>query len=156
MTDEDVREYIKKNSTTDTKTGCWNWNFSCDKSGYARCHLRRYPKVKNYALKVSRVCYLVFYGEIPEDLLVLHHCDNRKCVNPQHLHTGTHQDNMDEMAARGRTRYSREFGNRHAARPVLAAGILYESCVDAGKALGITDSGVKKRIKLGWTGYEAY
>jgi len=156
MTDEDVRDYIKKNSTIDSKTKCWNWNFSCDQSGYARCHLRRYPKVPDYALKVSRVSYLVFNGEIKNGLMVLHHCDNRRCVNPDHLHMGTHQDNMDEMSARGRQRSTREFGNCYAARPVLAAGILYESCVDAGKALGITDNGIRKRIKLGWTGYEAY
>lgn len=154
MTDEDVKQYFKKRITIDKKTGCWNWNLSCDKNKYARCHLRRYPPIANYALKACRVSYLVFNGEIPEDLFILHHCDNRKCINPKHLHVGTHQDNMDEMAARGRSRSPRNFGNNFRGHPILADGKIYDSYSAAGLALGISDNGVRKRIKLGWIGYE--
>lgn len=49
-----------------------------------------------------RVSWQLFNGDIENNLWVLHRCDNPKCVNPDHLFLGTHQDNMDDMIAKGR------------------------------------------------------
>jgi hypothetical protein len=49
-----------------------------------------------------RVSYETFIGEIPEGFLVCHHCDTPLCVNPDHLFTGTYQDNMDDMKKKER------------------------------------------------------
>lgn len=43
-------------------------------------------------------------GKPPEGTWVLHHCDNRKCVEITHLYRGSVQDNMDDMKRRGRAR----------------------------------------------------
>jgi hypothetical protein len=154
LTDEDVQAYIRKNSTVDGKTGCWVWDLSKTKAGYAKGRLRRYPKVPDCPMRMHRVSYLCFKGEIPDGLWVLHQCDNRACLNPNHLHTGTHQDNMDEMPARGRAIPHRMFGNNNTGKQVLAAGRVYESYREAGVALGVSDNGVRRRIQLGWEGYE--
>jgi len=44
--------------------------------------------------------YWLQNGDIPENILVLHSCDNKKCVNPAHLYLGTQHDNMIDFHER--------------------------------------------------------
>ena len=44
----------------------------------------------------------LIYGNIPEGLHILHHCDNPKCCKINHLFIGTHQDNMDDRKNKNR------------------------------------------------------
>jgi hypothetical protein len=79
--------------------GCWEWKGTILKCGYGVT--KDYDKQKTN-IYVHRLSYKVFKGEIPEKLLVLHTCDNRRCVNPKHLWLGTHYDNNQDCLQKGR------------------------------------------------------
>lgn len=76
--------------------GCWYWTGSPNGSGYGSLEI-------NYkSERAHRLSFKLFKGHIPEGLHVCHTCDNRICVNPDHLWLGTRQDNMDDMRRKGR------------------------------------------------------
>lgn len=52
--------------------------------------------------RAHRLVYTVKIRAVGPDYMVLHTCDNRACINPQHLFLGTAQDNTDDMIAKGR------------------------------------------------------
>lgn len=76
--------------------GCMPWLKSVSTCGYG-CF---YYRGRQYI--APRVAYELANGEIPKGLHVLHSCDNPICCNPDHLHLGTHAQNMSEMGERGR------------------------------------------------------
>lgn len=49
-----------------------------------------------------RAAFEEAYGPVPPGLLVLHHCDNRPCIEPEHLYAGTNADNSRDAVERGR------------------------------------------------------
>ncbi|WP_419893243.1 HNH endonuclease [Oceanobacillus kimchii] len=53
--------------------------------------------------RISRFIYEECYGFIDEGLVVRHKCDNPGCINPEHLETGTHRQNSQDMVLRGRS-----------------------------------------------------
>lgn len=75
---------------------CWEWTANLNHKGYGQ---------KSWFGRMTpshRISWMLSNGNIPDGLWVLHKCDNRKCVNPDHLFLGTHQDNMDDMMIKGR------------------------------------------------------
>lgn len=59
-------------------------------------------QVGGKTVRAHRASYKFYRGPIPDGLWVLHRCDVRCCINPDHLWLGTHQDNVDDMMAKGR------------------------------------------------------
>jgi hypothetical protein len=57
------------------------------------------------SVRAHRYAWEMVHGPIPRGLFACHRCDNRKCVNPDHLFLGTSRDNMHDMIAKGRARY---------------------------------------------------
>lgn len=80
-----------------TETGCWIWErgvFAKDGYGFTRHNGKQ--------LAAHRYSWFMHYGEIEGNLFVCHKCDERLCVNPDHLFLGTAQQNADDMLRKGR------------------------------------------------------
>jgi hypothetical protein len=77
-------------------SGCWLWCAGMSTTGYGSFSVNGRPD------HAHRASWILHHGPIPPDLFVCHRCDVRKCVNPDHLWLGTHQQNITDMVEKGR------------------------------------------------------
>lgn len=86
---------------------CWLWTASVDGRGYGQL------TILGHRYTASRRVWQLCVGEIPPGLFVLHKCDIRRCVNPDHLFPGTQKDNMQDCISKGRNRYITHSGEEN-------------------------------------------
>lgn len=95
-------ERLAKTSKPNHDTGCLEW-LGYTRSGYGSL------SVNGRQEQAHRVSYEIAKGPIPGGLFVCHKCDNRLCINIDHLFLGTNRDNVNDMVSKRR----HNFGDKH-------------------------------------------
>jgi hypothetical protein len=91
-----VIERLEMSSMPVTECGCWIWMKACISNGYGNIVINK----KSWL--AHRASWTAHHGPIPDGASVLHRCDIRPCINPDHLFLGDHKSNSDDMFAKGR------------------------------------------------------
>ncbi len=92
-------------SQYDPQTGCQIWKGTKEKDGYGQV------QHANKMYRAHRIAYQLEHPEMPEELLVLHSCGNRLCINVKHLYAGTALDNARDKTQAGTGVYHRGSSN---------------------------------------------
>lgn len=84
--------------TTKSAQGCLEWQGGLTQTGYARIPYKCKTRLG------ARLVMELIHGPLPRTLQVCHSCDNRKCINPDHLWIGTRKQNQQDAVKKGRYR----------------------------------------------------
>lgn len=90
-------------------TPCWEFQGAKDQDGYGKI------RVGDEIERTHRLSFMCKHGPVEPGMVVRHKCDNPPCCNPAHLEIGTHEENMQDMVARGRHRGNAKISSEDAA-----------------------------------------
>lgn len=133
----------------DKKSDCWIWTGYICQNGYGQIKTKRYDG-KKQSLVASRFSLYLKTGVWPESrMFACHTCDNKKCVNPDHLFWGTGLENQLDCLAKGRRpKPYRDYNHARLIRNELRNTSTYAEISDVAKKHGLSlASG--KAIKYG-------
>ncbi len=125
------------------ENGCFNCtSHYTEGNGYGRI------TIDGKLTSTHRFVYEELFGEIPEGLVVRHKCDNRKCINPEHLELGTIADNNRDIWERGRENITNRKFNEHEVKTIMFRLINGEKQTDLAEEYGVSLSTIN-HIKTG-------
>jgi len=118
--------------------GCWFWEGALTSHGYGEF------VYKGVNWRAHKLAWFLTYGTVPDGLksmaaVLMHSCDNKRCVNVKHLKADTQGENMRDMLRKGRKR---------SAKLVPAQVIVIRSRHRAGESIAdlAKDYGVGKHV----------
>lgn len=117
-------------------SGCWLWTQSLNPKGYGQIDFR------GKKMKAHRASWLAHRGDIPCGLFVLHRCDQRSCINPEHLFLGTAKDNAIDMGIKNRQPHRKL--STEIVRQVRARKLAGESYASMAVEFGVADSTMRQ------------
>lgn len=97
------RKYIPE-----PNSGCWLWLGTLHEGGYGEF---REKSAGTKRVRAHVFSYRFYKGKVPEGKFVLHTCDIRCCVNPDHLYAGTKKENTADCIRRDRFQQGERHGN---------------------------------------------
>lgn len=123
---------------------CHPWTASINGAGYGQISTGGRAGRPDGA---HRVAWMLANGPIPDGMLVLHRCDNKLCVNADHLFIGTQKENLDDMDSKGRRVVARNHGEASGVARVSNGDVLeIRRAYDAGEA---TQVQLAERYRVG-------
>lgn len=124
-----IERFLAKLQPRPTDGSCWEWQGYRSKYGYGIVTVAR------KSVRAHRLSWELFKGHLPNNLDVLHQCDNPCCVNPEHLFLGTDFDNQQDAARKG-----------HVARQKLSVAMVHE--IRKTLDLGLPQSEIASKFKI--------
>lgn len=128
---------------------CWLWTASTYQNGYGQLGIEH----GNHT-SAHRFSYEIHYGKIPNGRVVMHTCDNPRCVNPAHLKLGTQQDNVGDMHQKRRNRQPKGERQRSAKlteTQVLQVRTLYDqggyTFVQLAQMMNVTTTAIREIVR---------
>jgi hypothetical protein len=135
-----LERFMEKVTISDS---CWHWNAMKNSYGYGLIWVNGKP------VRAHRVSFSLFNGELSEEDVVMHSCDNPSCVKPSHLSVGTRLENNRDAVAKRRN----QFGEKHWAAKLTTEQVesvrnMKGTYTQIAKIFGVSQSAIS-RIKTG-------